>query len=390
MIKTILFFSDTVFNVSETFIFNQINSPLIKNEIIISYNIHDKLHTPKKLRNYKIKDYPIGIPDRILSKLLRILLNTGTYTFPFSAQLKLHAIIKKHAVSLIHCNYGNNALKLLPISRFLDIPIITHFHGYDSSKLLNDPIYFKNLKKIFKFSAKVITVSSDMFERLSKFGLTKDKNITIPYGIDLSKFKKRNFEKSNLTTLQLLHAGRLTPKKGVIELVKVFHSILSKSRKKLFLTIIGDGVDKVLIENYITQNNLQTSIKLLGAQPNSIVIGAMQSTDIFVLNSRTSEDGDMEGFPNTIMEAMAAGCAVVSTFHAGIPDAIDNNVNGLLVEERNNNSLKDAILSLISNDELRIKLQKNAQIKAFNQFSVLDMQKAYYNVYKSILDNDKT
>ena len=109
----------------------------------------------------------------------------------------------------------------------------------------------------------------------------------------------------------------------------------------------------------------------------------MQSKRIF-LNSRRAPNGDMEGYPNAIIEAMAAKCAVISTLHAGIPEIINNYENGILVEENNNNQLYDAIIEMVFNKKLRVKLQTRAQLKANEKFSIVKMFTEYLNLYNKI------
>src|SRR5690606_1966359 len=91
--------------------------------------------------------------------------------------------------------------------------------------------------------------------------------------------------------------------------------------------------------------------------------------DIFVLNSRTADNGDMEGTPVSILEAMSMEKAVISTNHAGIPDVIKNDFNGILVQEKNNEQLKEAIIELLANTEKRLRLGKQARLTVVSRFS---------------------
>jgi colanic acid/amylovoran biosynthesis glycosyltransferase len=88
----------------------------------------------------------------------------------------------------------------------------------------------------------------------------------------------------------------------------------------------------------------------------------MNNADIFVLISRKDENGDMEGTPVTILEAMSMGKAVVSIKHAGIPFVIQQGKNGLLAEEYSNEELKQNIEKLIVNPELRKSLGKESEV----------------------------
>jgi colanic acid/amylovoran biosynthesis glycosyltransferase len=95
----------------------------------------------------------------------------------------------------------------------------------------------------------------------------------------------------------------------------------------------------------------------------------LNEADIFILNSRTADDGDMEGTPVSLLEAMSMGKAVISTNHAGIPYVIQNNENGMLVPERDNEKLELAMRDLIENEEKRINLGKQARQTVVSRFS---------------------
>jgi|SRR5690554_903937 len=382
----ILFYNEISFPRSETFIKNQLYNPLIEGKFLATSKIIQNSFDPTLISDYIIVDTtPVTIVDRILSKIIRVLRGTGKYTFPRSTERLLEGFIRRNRISAIHCNYGNNAIKFLNISEKLNIPLICHFHGYDSSSLLKDKTYRILIKRVFKHASAAITVSQEMTVRLIKIGLKQEKIFKIPYGTDLELYNKNTSKEilHDQKPIKILHAGRLTAKKGVLDLVKVIQKVLS-SHSNILFDIIGEGEEYATIKDYITTNNLSNHIKLHGAKDHSIVINAMQEAEIFILNSRRAPNGDMEGYPNAIIEAMAAKCAVISTLHAGIPEIINNYENGILVEENNNNQLYDAIIEMVFNKKLRVKLQTRAQLKANEKFSIVKMFTEYLNLYNKI------
>lgn len=380
----VLFFTETAYKKSETFIKNQINNPHLFDKIIVTHEVVEKSFDEGKVDSvYHINSIPITFIDRVLSFISRKLNRTKRYSLPYSSLTQLENIIKKENISLIHCNYGNNAIKIIKLAKKLNIPIITHFHGYDSSQLLKDTTYFSLIKKVFKDTDATITVSQNMTNRLTEIGLDLKKNHIIPYGTDLSLFNHIYSIKEKDKKLKILHAGRLTEKKGVLDLTKILIQIKQENKDIDFTyDIIGDGEKYLSIEELISENKCEDWIKMHGSLNHTKLIDEMLKCDIFILNSRISSTGDMEGFPNTIIEAMAAKCAVISTYHAGIPEAIDNNINGVLVEEKNNEQLKQAILSVITDDKFRNKLKEQAYIKANNSFSIQQMYSKYYELYE--------
>ena len=133
-------------------------------------------------------------------------------------------------------------------------------------------------------------------------------------------------------------------------------------------TIIGDGELKSNIERLIAKYNLNSNVSLLGFQPQDKVNQLLQNADIFLLPSVTASNGDMEGIPVALMEAMAMGLITISTYHSGIPELICDQQNGLLVPEHSPADLAKSLLSL-DNGELDIpKMRKAAKLKVEESF----------------------
>lgn len=381
----ILIYTPNAFKISETFIKNQFKYQ--KKHLIIG--LCDKIiDDGRGVENeiIKISSIPISFLDRIKSLIHKKVNKLYKYSFPLSTEKKIINLIKNKNIDLIHCNYGTSALKFLNIIKKTKIPFIVHFHGYDASKSLNDKYYTSYLPELFNLSNSIITVSDNMMNNLKTY-ISKEnlrKLVVIPYGTDLQKILKYPKVKKENKKINILHVGRLTPKKGVLDLVKVVNQVIKNTRKNIRLNIIGSGEEFKSIQNFISNNEIIEIVKLSGALNHDEVIKKMLEADIFVLNSRVAPDGDREGFPNVIIEAMACELAIVSTYHAGIPMAITNEKEGLLVDEKNNEQLENAILRLIENPHLRLELAKNAKEKALKYFSVETMIEKYNEIYESI------
>jgi len=205
----------------------------------------------------------------------------------------------------------------------------------------------------------------------------------IPYGINLEEYKPY-FVTKDSTFIKILHVGRLTPKKGVMDLIKVFSKLRAK-HEKIILQIIGDGAERKECEKLVNDLKMQNDVLFYGGQPQMKVKEFMNGCDVFVLNSQTDQNGDMEGLPNVILEAMAFEKAVVSTRHAGIPTAINDGVDGLLVDEYDNTSLENALQRLIISDGLRIVLGKAARIRIMNDFSEKKISVSLEEVFQKVI-----
>ncbi len=121
---------------------------------------------------------------------------------------------------------------------------------------------------------------------------------------------------------------------------------------------------------------LQGRVTFFGVKPALDIRLALQASDIFLLPSETQSNGDEEGIPVAIMEAMACGLPIVSTRHAGIPELIDDGVEGILVPERDPVALAAAIESLARSPERRKQMGEAGRKKILRQYdsAALDRQ----------------
>jgi colanic acid/amylovoran biosynthesis glycosyltransferase len=134
----------------------------------------------------------------------------------------------------------------------------------------------------------------------------------------------------------------------------------------------------------VSQTGLGDAVSFHGSKPLPDVIRLMNECQIFVLNSRTADNGDMEGLPNSILEAMSMEMAVVSTVHAGIPAAIADNACGLLVPEKDNTALANALSRLIENPQLIIDLGRKARKRVEESFTIERMQSQINEIYNTV------
>lgn len=383
----VLFYTPKAFAISESFIYRQLltNEAGINQYVVCNDVSNQDVYRIDPEMVVKVSPKPVGFFDRIASRIWRMYLGKNEYVIPLSTYYKLLLLIRERRINIIHAQYGPSAMALLPLIKKTGLPLITHFHGYDASTLLNDLEYLNHLPEVLALSKGIVVVSSDMKDRLRKHGLDENKTFLIPYGIDLNKFIEEPSRDLYSFPLNLLHAGRLTEKKGVPDLIRVFGNLKLKENLNIRLTIIGDGSDLTLCKTVVNELNLQMFVDFKGALPNNEVVKEMYKCDVFILNSRTASNGDKEGFPNAILEAMAAGMAVISTYHAGIPNAIDHEFNGMLVPENNNQALESALMKVIKNSECRHFLQVNAREKAINEFSKERMLKGISDMYYSLV-----
>ncbi|NOT13666.1 MAG: glycosyltransferase family 4 protein [Methylococcaceae bacterium] len=205
----------------------------------------------------------------------------------------------------------------------------------------------------------VVTVSDFNRDYLNKLQSNQSYKGTINRlynGLDLTLFNPTKLIREPGLIVSI---GRLVPKKGMSFLIEAFASL--RDRNVTFrAVIIGEGEERVTLEKSIQKFALEQQVTLVGALTQSDVIATLSRAELFALSCIVGDDGDMDGLPTVILEAMALGIPVVSTQLAGIPEMIHHQINGLLVDQKQVTDLADAMQTLLESNELRISFRNQS------------------------------
>lgn len=194
-----------------------------------------------------------------------------------------------------------------------------------------------------------LPVSVSLRNKLIDLGCPESKIQKLYTGIEIDRFpflpKHKTFPIKK--RIDFLSVGRLVEKKGHIYSIQAIKILLDKGVDS-YLTVVGAGPARDSLLQEIEKLNLSARVKLIGAKPHDEVIELMKQSDIFILPSVTSKDGDSEGIPNAIKEAMLLGVPVVSTLHGGIGELEPLMKYGLLSAEGDTLALTAAIENMLS------------------------------------------
>jgi colanic acid/amylovoran biosynthesis glycosyltransferase len=157
----------------------------------------------------------------------------------------------------------------------------------------------------------------------------------------------------------VLSVADLTPSRGFPYLVDAFARLI-RAGIDVECKIVGEGPLRGVTEQWIAERQLSGNVRLTGALPQHEVATLMGQADVFVLPSVVATDGQMDGIPVSLIEAMAAGTAVVAAPISGIPELVRQDVNGLLVDATHPERLAQAIIHLIRDPQLRARLGRAA------------------------------
>lgn len=264
---------------------------------------------------------------------------------------------------LFHVNFGHIALDMQRYAQKAGIPMTAYFLGVDASALLRNPEYRKKLKSAV-FEA-VFVNSEDMKRRLAPY-LPPAMQLHVAYcGIPLERFQFRQRHAVPEGAL-FLQVSRLDKKKGVGVTLQAFSRYVNESDPKARLIIAGDGPLKTALKELSLSLGLKEKVRFIGPIGYHKYFELLQAADVFMHPSVTADDGDMEGLPTAICEAMACGLPVLSTRHSGIPELIDDGENGFLAEEGDVDGLYRKMTLLGAADIGEI--SRKARIKIENKF----------------------
>ncbi len=238
---------------------------------------------------------------------------------------------------------------------------------------------------IYKLVNCVIAVSDETRKTIIKDrNLDVKKAITIHYGVDLDKFNASNGRitktepKLNRNHKTLGIVARLTDQKGHIYLIKAAPEIVKKFPSVKFV-LVGDGPLRDSLKAEIAKLGLSCNFEFLGFRND--VNELLNSFDIFVLPSL------FEGLPNVLLEAMACAKPIVATSVAGVPEVVVDGFTGLLVPPKNPEALAKRISALLENEELMVKMGKEARKRVENNFSLTTQVDNFQALYSKLIDS---
>ena len=217
----------------------------------------------------------------------------------------------------------------------------------------------------------LVTCTGANEEHLQRLAPKGTKIYKIYHGLDTQLFANSAQDSPIISDEKVpvvLSVGRLVKKKGFDFLIKAC-AILKERGRRFQCQIVGggDGYTETLVQ-LIKELGLEDTVNLHGAVTQEELRDIYQQATLFALPCLVVDNGDRDGIPNVLVEAMAMRVPVISTDISGIPELIDNNVNGLLVPEKNALAMADAIEKLLINPALRQQLGDAGRARVCQDF----------------------
>ena len=309
----------------------------------------------------------------------------GRIAASFDLLFKIIPFINKGPYDIIHCHFGPNGNlgALLKDIGAIAGKVITSFHGFDLTsytKRRGNRIY----EKLFNIGDLFLPISNRWKEKLIKLGCPPERTFVHRMGIDVRKFAFAQDKNRKKGRISILTVARLVEKKGVEYGIQSLAKLI-RSFPNVEYNIAGDGPLKKNLNDLITNLEISSNVKLLGWKTQDEISCLMDQADILLAPSVTGKDGDQEGIPVVLMEAMARGLPVISTFHSGIPELIINGETGLLVHERDIEALSKKLEYLIVQPELKEQMRRKGRKYVEDNYDINKLNVSLVEIYERLL-----
>jgi colanic acid/amylovoran biosynthesis glycosyltransferase len=261
--------------------------------------------------------------------------------------------------ALLHVYFGHIGVHLLPYLRKARLPVVVSFHGADAGIDLEKVSHTKPLRRVFDCSTLILPRSEAIAENLIALGCPEGKIRVHRTGIPLDRFPFAQRYVPEDGQWRLFQACRLIPKKGVETTLRGFARFLAHYPGSK-LTVAGEGPLEERLRELAEDLRIAGRVSFPGFVSQAKLRDLLYQSHLFLHPSVTGPDGDREGVPNAILEAMASGLPVVATRHGGIPEAVRHGETGLLAPEHGEAELAEAMLWMASQPERFAAMSANA------------------------------
>jgi glycosyltransferase involved in cell wall biosynthesis len=281
---------------------------------------------------------------------------------------------------LLHIYFGHIAVQWLPLMKACPLPVVVSFHGAD----VGVGVESAQLREVFRCARLILARSRALIEDLRVHGCPMEKlrlqRTGIPTDFWLPPPNPRLFPPAN-GAWQFVQACRLVEKKGVTTTLRAFAKII-RTHPNARLTLIGDGPLRSALEVSARELGITRNLTFAGFLPPEKIRHIFHAAHAFFHPSVTTADGNREGVPNSLLEAMATGLPALATKHGGIPEAIEDGVSGFLVDEGDADGLASAALRLTTGDvnyDAVSRAARNAVLREFERSTQTAVLEACYN-----------
>jgi colanic acid/amylovoran biosynthesis glycosyltransferase len=299
---------------------------------------------------------------------------------------ELHALLRvltKTDARLLHIYFGHIAVHLLPLIRAWTKPSIVSFHGADVMVDMDKPAYREATRQMLDAVKLVLVRSESLRREVIHLGCDEKKIELQRTGIPLDEFPFRERTSPQNGEWRFVQACRLIEKKGLPVTLRAFASFLRKYPDAT-LTIAGEGPLLGQLQGLARELKIDNRVSFTGFISQGQLRDIFYASHIFLHPSETGRDGNQEGIPNSLLEAMASGLPVFATQHGGIPEAIEHGVSGVLVPERDDDELARALRNAVEDPDFLSRIARTGAEVVAQEFDQRIQVRRLEDVYLGI------
>jgi len=276
-------------------------------------------------------------------------------------------ILDQARAQLLHIYFGHIAVHLLPLIRGWTKPSVVSFHGADVMVDLEKPAYRAATKEMLA-AVRLVLVRSESLERaLIEIGCAPEKIRIQRTGIPVDEIPFRDRVWPSDEAWRFVQACRLIEKKGLKTSLLSFAEFAARYPRSTF-TIAGEGPLRSELEERAGELGVGDKVSFAGFVSQTQLRELFYRSHIFLHPSELGTDGNQEGVPNSMLEAMASGLPVFATEHGGIPEAIENGTSGILVKEGDAPALGRALLEAVARPDQLSTIARNGSDSVRQKF----------------------
>jgi len=337
------------------------------NTVVLCHRRHASLVGDKP--SFASEEVPENIADRLAGLAARagnIMRYRLERPLPGAKRRALEAFLRDQAVNAVLIEMGHLGPNYLRAAKNVGLPVFIYFRGYDATGYLRPSRHLSrrvaSLRDVMAEADGVISVSRSLLDALQDHGISHPNSHVIPSGVDVGLF-----EPGEKVPGLAIAAGRFIRKKAPEITIRAFAKA-SEGIDGARLEMIGDGPLLEECRQLVTDLGAVARISLPGRQPHGQVRDRLKQATLFLQHSVTAPDGDQEGAPTVIQEAMVSGACVISTRHAGIPDLVEEGTHGHLVAEHDLEGFTARIRHALTHPEESAAMGRAAHLMANQEF----------------------
>jgi colanic acid/amylovoran biosynthesis glycosyltransferase len=265
----------------------------------------------------------------------------------------------------LHAHFGSVATTVTRLAaHFAGVPYTFTAHAKD---IFHESVQPDDLRRKLNEAAAVVTVSNYNLAYLRQnYGAAAERVQRIYNGLDLERFA---YAAPDNRQARIVSVGRLIEKKGFEDLIAAC-GILARRGCSFSCQIIGTGPLSAELRGQIEELGLQAQVELIGARPQREVIEYVQKAAVFAAPYVVGSDGNCDGLPTVLLEAMALGTPCVSTDVTGVPEVLRDRETGLMIPQHDPTTLAAAIERLLTEPTLRVELAERARHLVEMEFDI--------------------